>query len=255
MRKRIYSFALVLAVLGCKSSKTVQGSEGLDPNLSAKQIIKSHNTNASKFKTLQGRLKVELTQGDRSETHTFTLRMSADNTIWVNAFLNMVRAQITPDRVRFYNKLDNTYFDGDYALINTFLGTDLQFESLQNLLLGEAIFKLKPSSFNTKDHPSSYELKPKRSNPLFDLMYLINPTHFKTDAQQLSQSAKQNLLSIKYHSFQKIDGLVLPEKMTITATSSDSKTILKLNLKSVILGQPLRFPFTIPKGYKAIELK
>jgi hypothetical protein len=28
-----------------------------------------------------------------------------------------------------------------------------------------------------------------------------------------------------------------------------------LNLKSVILGQSLRFPFKIPKGYKAIELK
>jgi len=27
-----------------------------------------------------------------------------------------------------------------------------------------------------------------------------------------------------------------------------------LNLKSVILDQPLRFPFKIPKGFKAIKL-
>jgi hypothetical protein len=33
------------------------------------------------------------------------------------------------------------------------------------------------------------------------------------------------------------------------------QTTLNLNLKSVVLGQPLRFPFKIPKGYKAIELK
>jgi hypothetical protein len=43
--------------------------------------------------------------------------------------------------------------------------------------------------------------------------------------------------------------------MTITTINSDVQTTLNLNLKSVILGQSLRFPFKIPKGYKAIELK
>ena len=75
------------------------------------------------------------------------------------------------------------------------------------------------------------------------------------DSQQLSQPTKRNLLNIKYQSYQKVDGLVLPEKMTITATNSDVQTTLNLNLKSVVLGQSLRFPFKIPKGYKAIELK
>ena len=79
--------------------------------------------------------------------------MGYDNTIWFNAFLNMVRVKITPDRVRFYNKLDNTYFDGDYALINSFLGTDLQFENLQNLLLGEALFELESNRFDKTAHP------------------------------------------------------------------------------------------------------
>jgi hypothetical protein len=121
--------------------------------------------------------------------------------------------------------------------------------------LGEALFEIQPNRFNKTVHPSSYELRPKRSNDLFDLLYLINPTYFKMDSQQLSQQANRNFLNIQYPSYQKIDGLVLPEKMTITATISDVQTTLNLNLKSVILGQSLRFPFKIPKGYKAIELK
>jgi hypothetical protein len=48
---------------------------------------------------------------------------------------------------------------------------------------------------------------------------------------------------------------VLPEKMTIAATNLGVQTTLNLNLKSVVLDQSLRFPFTIPKGYKAIELE
>jgi len=255
MKNFTYSIVLTLLFLGCKSTKIVQSSETLDSKMSVKQIVKNHNKLQSKFNTLQGRLKVEYIQSDRSETHTLTLRMENDKTIWVNAFLNMVRVKITPDRVRFYNKLDNTYFDGDYALISEFLGADLQFENLQNLLLGEAIFNLKPKEFKKKTHPNSYMLTPKQPNALFDLLYLINPTYFKLDAQLLSQSLKQNVLKIQYQSYQKVDGLVLPENMAITATNTNEQTTLNLNIKSVSLDQPLRFPFNIPKGFKAIELK
>ena len=73
--------------------------------------------------------------------------MEQDKTIWINAFLNMVRVKITPEYVRFYNKLDNTYFDGDYTLISNFLGTELGFDNLQNLLLGEAVFDINPKEF------------------------------------------------------------------------------------------------------------
>nr|AOE12770.1 deoxyuridine 5'-triphosphate nucleotidohydrolase [uncultured bacterium] len=255
MKKLIYILALTAISLGCKSTKQLKASGILESRMSVKKIIKNHNKFQSNFTTLQGRLKVEMTQGDRSETHTLTLRMGYDNTIWINAFLNMVRVKITPDRVRFYNKLDNTYFDGDYALINSFLGTDLQFENLQNLLLGEALFELESNRFDKTAHPSSYMLTPKQSNELFDLIYLINPTYFKIDSQELRQPTKRNLLNITYQSYQKVDALVLPQKMIITATNSNEQTTLNLNLKSVILGQPLRFPFKIPKGYKAIELK
>ena len=255
MKNFTYSIVLTLLFLGCKSTKIVQSSETLDSKMSVKQIVKNHNKLQSKFNTLQGRLKVEYIQGDRSETHTLTLRMENDKTIWVNAFLNMVRVKITPDRVRFYNKLDNTYFDGDYALISEFSGADLQFKNLQNLLLGEAIFNLKPKEFTKTTHPNSYMLTPKQPNALFDLLYLINPTYFKLDAQLLSQSLKQNVLKIQYQSYQKVDGLVLPENMAITATNTNEQTTLNLNIKSVSLDQPLRFPFNIPKGFKAIELK
>jgi len=74
------------------------------------------------------------------------------------------------------------------------------------------------------------------------------------DQQQLSQSLEQNSLNIKYQSYQKIKGLVIPESLSIKATNSNEQTTLNLNLKSVILDQPLRFPFKIPKGFKAIKL-
>ena len=255
VKKLIYATILGVLFLGCKTTKIVESNKTLDPKMSVKQIVKKLNKSQSEFNTLQGRLKVEYTQGDRSEVHTLTLRMEHDKTIWINAFLNMVRVKITPERVRFYNKLDNTYFDGDYALISNFLGTELQFENLQNVLLGEAIFDINPKEFKKNTHPNSYMLTPKRENALFDFLYLINPSYFKLDAQLLSQSLKQKVLKIQYRSNQKVEGLDLPENMDITATNSTEQTTLNLNIKTVSLNQSLRFPFNIPKGFKAIELQ
>ncbi len=45
--------------------------------------------------------------------------------IWLSAKLGLARMMITPESVRFYNKLDNEYFDGDYKLLSDFVGVDL----------------------------------------------------------------------------------------------------------------------------------
>ena len=122
-------------------------------------------------------------------------------------------------------------------------------------ILKSRLQETESKEFKKNIHPNSYMLTAKRENPLFDFLYLINPSYFKLDAQLLSQSLKQNVLKIQYRSYQKVEGLVLPESMNITATNTNEQTTLNLNIKSVSLNQSLRFPFNIPKGYKAIELQ
>ena len=143
----------------------------------------------SDFNTLQARIKVEYTQGDQSQTHTITLRMEKDKSIWINSAFSVVRAKITPEKVGFYNKLDNTYFDGDFALISDFVGTDLNFKNTQNLLLGEALFDLSSTRYNSDVHEKSYVLFPENQDTLYEIFLLLNPGHFKMDSQQVFQPA------------------------------------------------------------------
>ena len=181
---------LLFIAVGCKSSKQIASSSELNTKLTSKQIIKEHNKNEPKFKTLQARVKVEYVQGDKSQSHTINLRMEKDKTIWLSATLGIVRAIITPEKVSFYNKLDNTYFDGDFSLISDLLGTKLDFEKVQNILLG-----------NADIHEGSYVLSPKSQNTLFEIFYLLNPAHFKMDSQQLSQPLEQRMLEIDYKKY------------------------------------------------------
>ena len=252
--KYIILSLLVFLVFNCRSSRTISGGEA-NFKLSTKQLLKENSKLTPVFNTMQSKLKITYNQDGNEQSYTVNFRAKKDEMLWISATFSVVKALVTPEKVSFYNKLDNTYFDGDYALISDFLGTDLQFENLQKLLLGEAIFDIKPKEFKKKAHPNSYMLIPKQSNAIFELLYLINPTYFKLDTQQVSQTLGQNVLKIHYRSYQKVEGLALPENMGITATNANEQMALNLNIKSVSLDQPLRFPFNIPKGFKAIELK
>ena len=252
---RNFLFYLTICfIFSCKSTQTLVSSSSLNPKLKAKQIIKAHNKKKSDFITLQSRLKIELIEGDKSQIHTVTLRMERNRTIWINAFLNMVRLKITPEKVQMYNKLNRTYFEGDFTLIKDFLGVELNFTHIENLLLGHTIFSYNSSDLKKEPHPKSYALSPKQKNALFEVLYLFNPGFFKLDGQIISQPNQNRKLNVYYHTFQDIEEDIFPQQMTIKVVENQKETTLKMNLKSVSLNQPLRFPFKIPTGYKPIEL-
>lgn len=253
MKRGLKYFFFMVVVFGCKSTKTLTSDELLNPKLNAKQILKIHYNQKTEFSTLQARLKLELIEGEKAQSHTVSLRMKQDEVIWINAFLNMVRIKITPEKVWMYNKLNKTYFEGDFSLIKKFLGINMNFIHLQNLILAEVIFPHKPNTLTTQYHAKSYALLPKIQHSLFDILYFINPKYFKMDGFELSQPLELTSLKIQYQSFQVVDQQIFPQDITINIVDSQKQMTLAMNLKSISLNQPLQFPFKLPSGYKPIE--
>lgn len=252
---KVASIIVIIMCFGCKSTKRITSSGELNNKLSSNQIIKAHSKSEANFKTFQARVKASYVQGDQSQSHTVNLRMEKDKTIWINSFLSVVRVKITPEKVGYYNKLDNTYFDGDFSLISDLLGTELDFEKVQNMLLGEALFNLEDNNYSADIHEKSYVLQPKQQNKLLEIFLLFNPAHFKMDSQQLWQNLKHRMLQIDYKTYQEIDKQILPKNIEITATEENYATIINMEFKSIILDGDLRFPFRIPSGFEEIVIK
>lgn len=252
---KLIVFLSCLLLMGCKSTKRVSSSGDLNANFSSKELIKKHQKQHLKFKTMQSKVKVEYNQGNRTESYTINLRMEKDKIIWMSATLGIVRAKITPEKVSFYNKLDNTYFDGDFSLISDFLGTELNFNNVQRLLLGESLFNLKDASYNAEVHEESYVLFPEDQNALYEIFFLLNPSHFKMDSQQLAQPLKRRMLQIDYKNYQEVQRQILPENIKVIALDENEETVVTMEFKSVTLNNALRFPFRIPSGFDEIEIK
>lgn len=251
------SFVLLflLFVFSCRTTKTISTTDEINVNLSAKQLIKNNAKSTANFKTLTAKVKADYSRKDQSKGTTISLRMEKDKTIWMSAPFSMAKVLITPEKVNFYNKIDNTYFKGDFKLLSDFVGTDLDFKKIQNILLGEALYDLKKDDYAASVYDKSYLLQPKDQSALFEIFYLLNPTHFKMDSQQFAQPGENRILQIDYKDYQKVKKQTLPHRIKIIAVESLDETIIDLEFKSVQLNEKIRFPFRIPSGYNEIEIK
>lgn len=244
---------LLFLFSSCKSAKIIT-DRTLDANLSAKTIIKNHYRNSVNFKTLTSKLRIEYSDGASSQSVGVSLRMEKDKAIWLSAPLGIVKALITPDRVSFYNKLENNYFDGSFEYLSQLLGTDLDFTKVQNLLLGEALFDLRDERYDVSLNTTSYELKPRTSYELFKTLFQIDPGNFKLASQQISQPLKKRLLEIRYKDYQQKNNTLMPNNVGIVAIDNDQRNVIDIEFRNIEFNAKISFPFKIPNGYEKIVL-
>lgn len=254
IKKAAYLFILIVIVTSCKSTKTVSSSAIV--SMSSKKIVKNHYAVEFDKNTITANIKARYSDAIKSQVISIKLRMQKDSTIWMSGrFLGipMAKILITPTKVSFYEKLGKTYFEGDFKLLSDFLGTEVDYEIVQNLLIGQAILDLKTQKFNVEVEVDSYKLELKKQENLFDLLFWMHPTNFKIKRQEVRQPRLQKKMSVSYE-YQKVMDVVFPKKIDIMAIDKVDRVFIELEYKYVEFEKRVRFPFKIPAGYKEIQL-
>ncbi|MGS2763511.1 DUF4292 domain-containing protein [Sinomicrobium sp. M5D2P9] len=244
---------VILLLQSCKTTKAIAEGEAVS-DLSARQIIKRHYKNAPEFQTVAGRMKVDYDNGDTSQGLNLSFRLEKDKAIWLSATMNLAKVYITPDRVSFYNKLDNSYFDGDFSYLSNFLGTELNFEKVQNLLLGLAMFDLHEGDYNSLIVNNNYQLKPVNEMDLLKVLFQVEPANFRMGRQLLADPAEGRILNVEYKTYQLVEKEVFPDEIGISVEEDGRKTNIDIKYRNVEFNRELTFPYSIPKGYKEITL-
>jgi hypothetical protein len=153
-----------MVVVSCKTRDVAAGN-GSIKKLSVKEIIKKHDKNKSDFTTLIAKLKVRYKDPDQSQNISVSMRIAKDEKIWISASLiiPLAKVLITPEKISYYNKIDRTYFEGDFSLLSNWLGTELNFEQIQSLLLGESLYDFNKEKHSASIYDASYLLQPKKT--------------------------------------------------------------------------------------------
>jgi len=252
MYKRIFllvSFSFF--IISCGSKKEVFEIE----DAATSKVISMHYHNEAQFKTMSSRMRLTYQDSDRSQSLTVSFRMEKDKTIWMSAQvlgIPLAKALITRDRVSYFERINSTYFDGDYSLLSRWLGTPLDFDKLQNLLLGQTIYDLREDKYMLTESTRGYQLVPANGNDIIKKMFLIEPQNFRVTAQQLAQEKENRNVTVTYNKYQRVSNQTIPEDIRIVANQSGEGTIIEIAMRSVVFNEQVSFPFEIPSGYEEI---
>ena len=252
--KYIISAFFALVVIGCKSKQMVATSAASDATEVSK-IINGHYANATDFKTLN--IKVNIKYEDDKQSHSLNadIRIKKDEIIWINIKMlgfPVAKALITPTKVSYYEKINNTYFEGDFTTLSNWLGTDLDFTKVQNLFLGKSIEDLSKGKWISEINDNLFKLS-KTSTADISKDFYFEAANFLLKKEIISQVSQNRVLEIQYPSYKEAERMFLPNEINIKAAQKDKITI-DIAYKNTTFNENLSYSFAIPSDYKAIQI-
>lgn len=256
---RIVILLVIIFMVSCKPKATVTSATVTEPvdDMKAAKIIDNHYSNKSDFSTLYIKANARFSDEKQTQNVTAEIKIRKDQQILVSIrFLGitMAKASITPTSVSYYEKIKGTYFEGDFTALSQWLGTDLDYNKIQNMLTGEALDDLNKGKYTKILLDNMYRLDD-ASNGNTQKSYYFNPNDFTVNKQQVSQTDKNRNIQINYPERVVYKEANLPASVEIKTEQPKGKSEINLNYNSVSFNEELSFPYSVPDGYKRIIIK
>ena len=252
MKKYCALFILIL-VTSCKP-KAFLAEGTASKTLSADKIISNHYSNKTDFSTLSIKASAKYQDDKQSQNVQAEIRIKKDEKILVSIRIlgiTMAKALITPTSVQYYEKIGNKYFEGDYVALSKWLGTDLDFQKVQNMFIGKAIDDLHKGNYAVSIMEKLYKLQ---CNPdgNTDKTFFFESGNFLVKKQEINQVNLDRTLQVVYPDYKKYNEMILPLSLAIDARQKESKTTIDIEYKNVSFNEELTFPYSVPEGYERI---
>ncbi len=246
----------MLVFSSCKTAKNTTDTAKTIDSSAMKKIIKAHTDAHFNKKTVDAKLKVAFKNAKENVDFSVRLKMIKDEVIWLKGtkLISLFKAKITPEKVSFYSPYKKNYIEGSFDTLKEILGFEVDFYQLQNLLFGEALYNLSKEKHEVSLNNEGIRLTPKKQPELFEIIYNINPKHFKLDEQSLLNKEKSQQLVITYPKYLKNQDVLFPENINIATKSKNKYSNIDILVRSVIFDEELDTSFRIPEGYKEIKL-
>ncbi|WKW45884.1 DUF4292 domain-containing protein [Myroides sp. JBRI-B21084] len=160
--------------------------------------------------------------------------------------VTVAKVYLTPERASYY-EIMGSHYDGDYNFIKTFLGTEVTYENVENLLLGKAFYDLNTNNYQ-KIKNNELELKLNQF-----LMRLVLGSKNQVASTEVTENKSSDKLVIQYPMYQSSENIYLPKEIKIHAMRKDDIQI-SIDYKKVSVNPSIDFKYKIPSGSKAIKI-
>lgn len=254
-----FSFCLILISCGVRKGETESGAE----EMKASAVINNSLRLQPVFTHLTIQSKINADIDGNSVGLNGKIYIQNGKKIWVNVSkfgINAARAEITPEGFKAYEKLDRTYIDSDFSYFNNLLKVDfINYQKLQNLLLGRIFTEMKPADFHSEIINNEYILTYKDNAKLSEKPQegkYVQTYKFGTDyllREAVLKDPKSNMeLQINYSDWLKIGSQSFPKNVKVLVKDKKTQKV-ELEYNNFTYEQSAT-PFEIPSGYKPNKL-
>lgn len=256
MKQFLFALLLVSTLAGCKAKKGILEGKASE-DLATQKIIDNHYDVKKNFSTAYIRANAKYKDDKQSLSFTAEIRIKKDEMILVSIrFLGITMAKglITPNDVKYYEKSGNKFFEGDYTTLSNWLGTDLDFYKVQNMLIGQAMDDLRKGNYSNAIENKLYKLKDLNDKQNIKSFY-FEATNFLIKRQEIEQVTKNRKLNVYYPNHKEYNEAILPLNIFIEAIQNNEKNTISLEYNSVAFNEQLSFPYSVPGGYEQIFIE
>ncbi|MBB1139484.1 DUF4292 domain-containing protein [Myroides sp. WP-1] len=258
MKKIAFILLAGLLFMGCK-----KGNEGFllresdaKKSKTALVILNDHAKNAQQFKTvtLQGTAQYK----DEFENRKVGIEVliEKDTQIQMNiryADILIFKALITPDNLQYFNKLNETAFQGGFDILTQFIGTDINFNRLQNLLLGQVLDSQEDKEFIATIEDGLHKVSSTQQEEL-QSTYFFEDENSLLKKESIAERDSNRKVTISYPGYQKINHFIVPTALNIQAEEGEKNLNLDIRYQKITFNEDLHFNYSVPKRYKMINL-
>lgn len=268
-------FGVALVVQGCRSRKeeTIQtpvaAPEIVQAPLPDKAdsliaVVKASDITSRWF---SARVNVDAVIEKENRSFNANLRICKDSAIWMSISpalgIEVARALIDKDSVRFINRLNSTYFKGGFSYLNKMLQVDVNYKMIEAVLLGNVYLHYGVDKYIQDRENAELVLSTlkfrriKRENELEIPQILTQEIWYSPAQQKITKMEMQDYrptrkFNVQYSAFENVEGVSLPVKMNIEA-SANKELKIALEYSKIGLNKELNLPFNIPDGYEPIH--
>ena len=199
-RSLLLSMILLVAML---SSCTTRRQIIKEPLKEAKSIylLEELAENELKFDWFSAKFSIDYIYDKKLTEFKGQIRIRKDSIMWLSFSpalgIEMARIKITTDSVFYMNRINKTYLKGNYKFISDFLQTNIDFDILQSIIIGNDFQFYEKSKFRAT--VDNIEYRATRESHLRRFLVLINHVPSQADLRAITRI--NNIGPISEHKF------------------------------------------------------
>jgi hypothetical protein len=202
-----------------------------------------------------------------------TIKIQKDSLIWISVNpgigIELARIVLSRDSVKIIDKINSTYYIGDYEYFNRNYKIQIDFFLLQSILLNK-YFQYDDTEINSIHKNMIFEetdsnivcvkipidannqvLASIEGSKILQEIFIDRQLN-KITKISIADNFEKKKMNIDYNEFQKVNKLLFPKLINLNISNESNSMDFSLKYSKVVVDKKMRFPFKISKKYKRI---